>query len=46
MRKKTVLRLVLAAAGVTALVLGLAQGQYGETLSKAVYLCLECVGLG
>lgn len=46
MRRKTVLRLALAAAGAAALALGLAQGQYGETLSKAVYLCLECVGLG
>ena len=46
MRRKTALRLAVAAAGAAALAWGLAQGQYAETLSKAVYLCLECVGLG
>ena len=46
MRKKTALRLALAAAGVCALALGVSQGQYRETLTKAIYLCLECVGLG
>lgn len=46
MSKKSVLRLVLAATGAAAIVLGVMDGQYRETLSKAVYLCLECVGLG
>ena len=43
---KNILRLALAATGAAAIVLGVMSGQYHETLSKAVYLCLECVGLG
>ena len=46
MRKKTVIRLALAGAGVLALVLGVIQGGYRDTLQKAVYICLECVGIG
>ena len=46
MSRKNIWRLALAAAGAAAIVLGIIDGQYRETLSKAVYLCLECVGLG
>lgn len=46
MSRKNYLRLVLAAAGAIAAALGVMDGQYRETLSKAIYLCLECVGLG
>lgn len=46
MSRKNILRLVLAATGAAAMALGIMDGQYREALSKAVYLCLECVGLG
>ena len=39
-------RLLLAAAAVAFLLLGLAQGDYRSVMEKAVRLCLECVGLG
>ena len=39
-------RLLLAAAAVVFLLLGLTQGDYRSVMEKAVRLCLECVGLG
>ena len=46
MGRKNILRLALAVTGIAAMALGILGGQYRETLSKAIYLCLECVGLG
>ena len=46
MKTKNVIRLVLAGIGLLALGLGLMQGGFRETLQKAIYLCLECVGIG
>ena len=46
MKKKTVIRLVLAVIGISALSIGLMQGGFRDALQKAIYLCLECVGIG
>lgn len=40
------LRIVLAAAGIGLVLLGFATGQVQDVLRKAVYICLECVGIG
>lgn len=46
MRGKTGLRWLLALSGLAFIIIGLAQGAYGDTMEKAVRLCLECVGIG
>lgn len=45
-RHLTAIRLAAAGAGALFLALGIAQGGYQDTLSKAVRICLECVGIG
>lgn len=44
--RRTALRLAAAGAGLLALVGGILQGGYRDTLAKAVRICLECVGIG
>lgn len=39
-------RLMLGVLGIAALLGGLMQGGYRDTLAKAVRICLECVGIG
>ena len=46
MMKKRIVQLLLAAAGLLCLVVGLAQGGYQTTLAKAVRICMECIGIG
>ncbi len=46
MKKITAARLLTACAGALALAAGIVQGGYRDTLSKAVRICLECVGIG
>ena len=46
MTRKNAVRLLIALAGLAVLALGAAQGDVGETMQKAVRLCLECVGIG
>ena len=38
--------LLLLAAGAGLIALGLALGQNGDVLTKAVHVCLECIGGG
>ena len=46
MTKKNVLRALLAGIGTLALITGIWQGDYQDTLQKAVRICLECIGIG
>lgn len=45
-KKIRTVRLLTACAGAAALVCGILQGGYEDTLAKAVRICLECVGIG
>ena len=45
-RKKAVLQAVLLAVGALALVLGIAGGEVKTITMKAIYICLECIGIG
>ena len=38
--------LLLAAAGVACMVIGLWRGEATEVCAKAVKICLECIGIG
>lgn len=44
--KKMIIRLAIAAIGVVLLILGLVQGDYSDTLQKAIRICMECIGIG
>lgn len=43
---RLVIRIALVAVGAALLVLGFVTGQAQEVLRKAIYICLECVGIG
>ena len=43
---RRIIQLSIGAAGAAALVLGLVQGGYRDTLQKAIRICLECIGIG
>ena len=44
--KRRVLSLILTAAGLCLIALGLGAGQHTQVLQKAVRVCLECIGVG
>ena len=44
--KKTAAQVVLLVAGVVMLCFGVWRGEAATVLSKAIKLCLECVGIG
>ena len=44
--KRLILQIIIGITGVSALVLGLLQGGYRDTLQKAIRICLECIGIG
>ena len=46
MKSKQILQLVLLAAGIILVTYGVARGEAAVVLSKAIKLCLECVGIG
>ena len=46
MTKKQTIRIVLGGAGLLALMVGILQGGYRDTLMKAVHICMECIGIG
>lgn len=37
---------LLLAAGAVLLVAGVARGEASAVLTKAIYICLECIGIG
>ena len=46
LKNKQILQLVLLAAGIILVTYGIARGEAAVVLSKAIKLCLECVGIG
>ena len=44
--KKAVVQVLLIAAGIAMVCFGALRGEAGAVLSKAIRLCLECVGIG
>ncbi len=44
--KKERLGYMLAALGLGFVGLGIALGQHGQVLAKAIRICMECVGIG
>ena len=38
--------IILLTAGIILVVLGILQGDYYNTMSKAVRICFECIGIG
>ena len=45
-KKKAILQAVLLLAGVLMIVYGVWRGEAETVLSKAIRLCMECVGIG
>ena len=45
-RRIVMLRWTVAVLGVAFVVIGVARGEYLDVLSKAVRVCLECIGIG
>ena len=46
MKKKHFVWLLLAAAGVVFLVIGVARGEESFVLARGAAICLECIGIG
>lgn len=46
MRKKTILSLLLLAAGAGLVAAGVYRGEVQTLFAKAINVCLECIGLG
>ena len=44
--KKAAVQITLLLAGITMLCFGVWRGEAATVLSKAIKLCLECVGIG
>ena len=44
--KKTVAQVILLVAGIVMLCFGVMRNETATVLSKAIKLCLECVGIG
>jgi len=44
--RRRILQIGLGALALTALVLGIVFDQHTAVLRKAIYVCLECIGLG
>jgi len=44
--KRQIARISIGVVGAAALILGLVQGGYTDTLQKAIRICLECIGIG
>lgn len=45
-RKENILRILISAAALCFIVIGIANGEHREILGKAVRICLECIGVG
>jgi len=38
--------IILLPIGIVFVIMGILQGDYYDTLSKAITICLECIGIG
>ena len=45
-KQTNALRAVLFAAAIVFILAGLLRGEAGIVLMKAIYICLECIGIG
>ena len=45
-KRRTQKRILIAAAGIALLSIGLLRGEASAVLQKAVRICLECIGIG
>ncbi len=46
LRQKTAAQLILLAVGIAMIGFGLWRGEAATVLSKAIRLCMECIGIG
>ena len=46
MRDNKIVSLVIIAAGVGLVILGIHNGDYIDILNKAIRICYECIGIG
>lgn len=46
MNKRLVLSLALVLLGAAFVVIGVSRGETAEVLTKAVRICMECIGIG
>ncbi len=44
--KKTVIRVTLILSAAALIIMGIATGESDTVLSKAVRICMECIGIG
>ncbi len=44
--RKNWVALALLVLGIISLGIGLASGEYGSVLEKAITVCLDCIGIG
>ena len=44
--KKNSIRIVLAAVAIVFIVVGCINREFHDVFMKAVYICLECIGIG
>ena len=44
--KKKVVQILLLVIGTSCIAIGIILGQYKEVITKAVNICLECIGIG
>lgn len=43
---RTMIHIVLLLTGFAALMVGIYRGEVKTVLTKAIYICLECIGIG
>lgn len=44
--KNRILGLTVLGVGVLLVVLGVIDGQYADVFRKAIFVCMECIGIG
>lgn len=44
--KQKIIKSIIFAVAAAFIVVGIARGDYADTLHKAIIICLECIGIG